>query len=70
MASYKWKLFYDQRERLCYQVEGKGATVVTLSEGRYLILAEKAKDVIFGSRDDALKAVIDLLEKKPAVAEG
>ena len=64
MSDYKWRMFYDARDRLSYQAEGTNAYVVVLPNGQYLIAVDKAHEVVTCSRDEALKMAIDLLDKK------
>ena len=63
MSTYKWRVYYDTHERVCYQVEGKNANVITLNEKQYLVIVDKTRDIISCSRDEALKTAIDLLDK-------
>ena len=65
MDQYKRHMFYDNRERLTYQIEGKNAFVVLLPDGHYLVAVDKTKEVVNCSRNEALNMATDLLNKNP-----
>ena len=62
MAVHKWTVFYDRRDRLCYQIHGTSAVVVTLAEDQFLVVVEGRKNVVRGHRDEALKTAINWLD--------
>lgn len=64
MADYKWRMFYDARDRLCFQAEGTDGYVVVLPNGQYLIAFGKVHEVVTCSRDEALLMAANMLDQK------
>ena len=66
MAGYKWRAFRDDFDRVCYEVPGRGARVITLAEGRFEISVAGKKEMSYGARENALRLAAEMLDETAA----